>query len=77
MPQQDSSLSRCLSSLVFLLLLGWRLLVGVVGVVSLFFLIIFFARLGLGGQEALLVEVASGVLEDPEVPAILMYPDVS
>ena len=78
MPQQDSSLSRCLSSLVFLLLLGWRLLVGVVGVVlSLFFLILFFARLGLGGQEALLVEVASGVLEDPEVPAILMYPDVS
>lgn len=78
MPQQDSSLSRCLSSLVFLLLLGWRLLVGVVGVVlSLFFLILFFARLSLGGQEALLVEVASGVLEDPEVPAILMYPDVS
>ena len=38
---------------------------------------LFFARLGLGGQEALLVEVASGVLEDPEVPAILMYPDVS
>ena len=78
-----SSLSRCLSSLVSLLLLGWRLLVGVVGVVSLFFLILFFARarlaLGLGGQEALLVEVASGVLEDPEVAsacARYMYPDV-
>ena len=72
MPQQPySSLSRCLSSLVSLLLLGWRLLVGVGGVVSLFFLILFFARLGLGGQEALLVEVASGVLDDAEVFAIL------
>ena len=64
-PQQVPQLS-CLPSSSWLAAARRR----VVGVVSLFFLILFFARLGLGGQEALLVEVASGVLEDPEVPAI-------